>query len=197
MSFHTFGDSHAVAGWERIPGVITHSPGPITAYGVGRDGLAKMDIRGLVKPGDSICFCVGEIDCRAHIHKYVNERDPQEWVIGRVVSEYLNTIDQNMRLVSGVTAYLYSVPPAARSAGLNNDPQFPFVGSDTERAVYVKLFNDMQFYHGGFYGFKMFNVWEMYKDGDMLLDRGFSNDGVHIHDPVHLVRTMKAFGIVP
>jgi hypothetical protein len=197
MSFHTFGDSHALAGWERIPGVITHSPGPITAYAVGRDGLAKMDIRGFVKPGDSICFCVGEIDCRAHIHKYVTDHCPVEWVTGRVVSEYLNTIDQNMKLVEGVTAYLYSVPPAARSAGLNNDPQFPFVGTDNERAICVKYFNDMQFYHGSFYGFKAFNVWDHYRDNEMLLDRGFSRDGVHIHDPVHIIKTLHALGIVP
>ena len=195
MSFHTIGDSHAAAGWVRLSSVQTHCVGAWTAYAIGRDGLNRLNIEDIVKPGDSACFCFGEIDCRAHVHKHVDETDRPAWVIGRIVADYLHVIHRNMQLVGNLSGYLYSVPPAARSASSVVGSDYPFLGTDSDRAAYVTMFNDMQFHHGAFYGFRPIDVWHKYADSNGLLDRRFSTDGVHIHDPIHLREALTCYGL--
>ena len=68
MSIHTIGDSHSGNGWT---GIIQHHLGPVLCYSFGKEKLNRCDIRNFnIKDGDTIVFCLGEIDCRCHIHKF-------------------------------------------------------------------------------------------------------------------------------
>ena len=71
MSIHTFGDSHSVNGWS---GVINHHLGPLLCYSFGKEKLNRIDIRKFnLTDGDTIVFCLGEIDCRCHIYKHIKD----------------------------------------------------------------------------------------------------------------------------
>ena len=75
IKFHTYGDSHASkhGSWDRVNldevNIVINWLGPKTMYSFGRD--KEMIIkRNEIGDNDFVCFCFGEIDCRAHINKY-------------------------------------------------------------------------------------------------------------------------------
>jgi len=73
MTIFTYGDSHSQCGWRGIKKtkVVINWLGPKLCYTVGNNIKWKQGKHfnfGNVKDGDSVIFCVGEIDCRAHIH---------------------------------------------------------------------------------------------------------------------------------
>ena len=75
IKFHTYGDSHAgtFGSWDRVKvsgiDIVINWLGPKTMYSFGRD--KEMIIkRNEIGDNDFVCFCFGEIDCRAHINKY-------------------------------------------------------------------------------------------------------------------------------
>ena len=71
MSIHTIGDSHSGNGWS---GIIQQHLGPVLCHNFGKEKLNRCDIRNFnIKDGDTIVFCLGEIDCRCHIHKHITE----------------------------------------------------------------------------------------------------------------------------
>jgi hypothetical protein len=71
MTIHTIGDSHSGHGWSNI---INHPLGAVLCYSFGQKKLNICNIcKFNIKDGDTIVFCLGEIDCRCHIHKYITE----------------------------------------------------------------------------------------------------------------------------
>ena len=92
---HTVGDSHGHHGWS---GITSHHLGGRLCYSFGRDQLAFCDIRNFnMADGDSIVFCLGEIDCRCHIHKHISETNTFEDQINAIVDRYLAAIELNVR----------------------------------------------------------------------------------------------------
>ena len=90
MSIHTVGDSHSINGWS---GIINHNLGSKLCYSFGRDKLDGLDIcKCNIKYGDSIIFCLGEIDCRCQVHKYINETTTYEDIINNIVDNYFEAI---------------------------------------------------------------------------------------------------------
>jgi hypothetical protein len=110
------------------------------------------------------------------------------------VSDYLAVLDLNAKLVSGIKVYVYSVPPAVRREGQAEAPDLPFLGSNFDRVTYVRLFNEMLFYHSKPYGFLPINVHDKYADKDRHLLPQFSDGSVHIQDPVFIVERLKENG---
>ena len=65
MAIHTIGDSHSYEGWS---GIVHNHLGPLLCYTFGKEKLNRCDIRNFnIKDGDTVVFCLGEIDCRCHI----------------------------------------------------------------------------------------------------------------------------------
>ena len=192
---HTFGDSHSDAGWCAIKGVHTHPIGPLTCHRVGRDGLDAVNITGKVQPGDIAIFCFGEIDCRCHIGKF--NKDEIVFKIGSTVESYLETIRKNCYANPGINIGVMTVPPAAAKAGLKDAPDFPFIGTDEERASYVVCFNVLYRLWCKKLGFICVDVHSQYSDGDGMLNSQYSTDGVHITNPVFIIGELKRLGIMP
>ena len=109
FTIHTFGDSHSKFCWQAIAldnvTVSIHYLGPKLMYSFAKDPLSliKSDMNN-VKQGDIICFCFGEIDCRCHVHKYINLG--YEYVIDELVNNYIKAIVLVCRLLSDVNVWI-------------------------------------------------------------------------------------------
>ena len=96
MSIHTIGDSHSGNGWN---GIIHHHLGPLLCYSFGKEKLNRCDIRNFnIKDGDTIVFCLGEIDCRCHIHKHITETTTYLDIINNIVDNYFEAIYLNVSI---------------------------------------------------------------------------------------------------
>jgi len=136
-----------------------------------------------IKDGDTIIFCLGEIDCRCHIHKYVHAT-PYQTIIDDIVIRYLNAI----RLVVEVSqrnlkhVCVYNIVPPIHKDQVVEDPSYPFMGSDEERKDYVLYFNKKLKELCPAYKFVFFDVYDNYTDADGFLRRDLSDGKVHIGD---------------
>ena len=54
------------------------------------------------KDGDTIVFCLGEIDCRCHIHKHITETTTYQDIINNIVDNYFEAIELNL-FISQIT----------------------------------------------------------------------------------------------
>lgn len=96
MTIHTIGDSHSYFGWSNI---VNHSLNFLLCYSFGRDKLARFDIRKYdIQNGDTIVFCLGEIDCRCHIHKHITENMTYMQIIDDIVKIYFEAIQLNLEV---------------------------------------------------------------------------------------------------
>jgi hypothetical protein len=186
MSIHTVGDSHSYNGWPSW--VIPHHIGPTLCFSFGRDKLSRCDIRNYgLKNGDTIIFCLGEIDCRCHVHKHLIEPSDYKQVIDGIVNNYVDTIKLNIE-VSGLTfknVCIYNVvPPVERYNTLEN-PEYPYLGSDEERKSYVLYFNSRLEEKCKDNSFLFFNVYNSYCDANGFLSKHLSDGNVHIRDPCY------------
>lgn len=146
-TLHVFGDSHASAkysAWGKINlniNIKTHHVGPKLMYSFGRDKLKMLDISNYgVKDNDIVCFCFGEIDCRNHIHKHVNNQTYQE-IIHNITQSYIDAIKLNVKNYTNLKVLIYNVLPPAEKAITRDNKTFPFLGTDNERIMYTQYMN--------------------------------------------------------
>jgi hypothetical protein len=143
MSIHTFGDSHSHNGWPDE--VKTHHLGPILCYSFGKENLKRCDIRNYdVKNDDTIIFCFGEIDCRSHVNKHINETTSYKYIINNIIDNYFQAIKLNV-IVSKIefrNICVYNVVPPVEYYNTWENPEMPYLGSDNERKLYYLYFNE-------------------------------------------------------
>jgi hypothetical protein len=181
---HTFGDSHCGhmdgIGWRTIDLPIeTHWIGPKTCAGFGISKLEMLDINKFgVQEGDVVVFSFGEVDCRAHIHKHKNYWD----IINKITDNYFEAIKENIKQFDNLTVVVMSIPPVARRTALNDNPEFPTLGTDEDRRQYVEYFNNNIRRLCGKYGYLYLDVYWSYCDKDDFLDESLSDGNVHIKD---------------
>ena len=122
ITIHTFGDSHSSKihshwGYINLPDVniICNHIGGKLMYTFGRLGLKLLNIRKHgVKENDIVIFCFGEIDCRNHVHKHVNEKKTYKDVIDELVINYFDSIKKNKILYNNIKICVYNVVPPIR-----------------------------------------------------------------------------------
>lgn len=167
---HTVGDSHAWHAWLKIPFVQTHQIGPMTMY---HFGLYHPIVVSDIPTDVPVVFCWGEIDCRCHIYKH----PPWEEAIDKLVDEYILAVEHNARIHPNI--WLFNVVPPPRKAAVQENPQFPFLGSDAERLGFVLRVNQRLRESG----YPFIDVYNKYCDeeGFLLMDQ---SDG-HVHIANH------------
>ena len=128
MTIFTFGDSHSVHPFDKLPYISANSIGSTLAFTIGRDRLVRLDIRKFpVAEGDTVIFSFGEIDCRCHIHKYVNTTNTYQSVIKNIVDSYFEGIKEIVAPFTKLSTYIYNVvPPIEFDATIWNNPEYPF-----------------------------------------------------------------------
>lgn len=180
-TIYTVGDSHCWHAWLKIPGVITKTTGPMLMHTLGLSELILVeDI-----PKDAIvCFCWGEIDCRCHVHKY----QPWKETIDILVKNYLNVVRLNAKTHKNIWIFNV-VPPPRRKSAVSENPGFPFLGSDEERLSYVKYMNEKLRESE----FPFVDVYDKYADSEGFLNMEYTDNHVHIEDPIFIIEWINKY----
>jgi hypothetical protein len=186
MSIHTIGDSHSHNGWS---GVIYHHLGPVLCYSFGKEKLNRCDIRKFdIKDGDTIVFCLGEIDCRCHIHKHITETTSYQHIINNIIDNYFEAIELNI-IISQIkfkNVCVYNVVPPIQRYNTEENPEYPFLGTDEERKEYTLYFNKKLKEKCIEKKYIFFDVYNNYIDEKGFLRKDLSDDIVHIRNGVYI-----------
>eukprot|EP00747_Dinoflagellata_sp_TGD_P059377 gnl/TRDRNA2_/TRDRNA2_151539_c2_seq1.p1 gnl/TRDRNA2_/TRDRNA2_151539_c2~~gnl/TRDRNA2_/TRDRNA2_151539_c2_seq1.p1 ORF type:complete len:388 (-),score=66.12 gnl/TRDRNA2_/TRDRNA2_151539_c2_seq1:81-1220(-) len=199
--FHTVGDSHSTYGWHRS--VVVHHLGPLLCYNVHRMNLEAMcgdavDPSERIEAGDAVCFCFGEIDCRAHVFRHCGDSKRYQDVIDEIISSYFGYLQSQMpKMPQGVRFFIYNVVPPVRREGQHENTAFPFWGSDEERLSYVVYFNARLKVLCGHLGYTFFDIYDSYADADGFLLKEYSDGSVHIKDGRFIVERMHLLRVLP
>ena len=177
MSIHTIGDSHSTNGWT---GTIHHHLGPVLCYSFGKEKLNRCDIRNFnIKDGDTIVFCLGEIDCRCHIHKHINKINTYQDIINNIIDNYFEAIKLKNICVYNV------VPPVQKYNTIEN-LEYPYLGSDEERKKYVLYFNKKLKEKCIENNYIFFDIYDKYIDENGFLNKLLSDGNVHIKEDIFI-----------
>lgn len=180
---HTIGDSHAggapatKSSFDFIKEVKTNWIGPKLMYSIGKEGI---DIKKLgISSGDSVIFCFGEIDCRAHIHKHSKKRNYKE-IIEEIVIIFFLFLNDVRKKYKDIKICVYNVPPPVKKIDVIENQDFPFLGEDNDRKKYVNHMNYRINYYCSINDFIFFDVYDNYIDSDGFLHKELSDGSVHI-----------------
>ena len=186
MSIHTIGDSHSGFGWS---GIIQHHLGPLLCFSFGKDKLNRCDIRNFnIKDGDTIIFCLGEIDCRCHINKHVTDTLTYENIIDNIVENYFDAIELNIvtSQIKLKNVCVYNVVPPIEKYNTLENSQFPYLGTDEERKQYTLYFNKKIKEKCFEKKYIFFDIYNNYIDKNGFLRKDLSDGNVHIANGVYI-----------
>jgi hypothetical protein len=190
---HTVGDSHCWNGFP--PEVSFHWIHSLLCYSFGKDPLGRCDIRKIpnLKHGDSIVFCLGEIDCRCHIFKHVSETLSFQTIIDGIVENYFKGIELNVRLAQKQFRRIcvYNIVPPIEKHNTPENPSYPYLGTDNERKEYVLYFNRRLREECAKRNWVFFDVYDKYADSNGFLRKDLSDGNVHIGNGKYLVEFIK------
>ena len=179
--------------------IFSHHLSTCLAYSFGRDALSRIDIESGswtstnhlkestthtydfdIKTGDSICFVLGEPDCRCHLHKYVTSNNTAEEIISEMIQKYLDAIKLNVDKLNEklssetgsngsernghVNVYIQNVVPPFRDYGKGFP--FPVLGTQEDRLQYVRLFNTYCREQSTKYKYWFINLYKDYSDSE-------------------------------
>lgn len=182
MSIHTIGDSHCYHGWSNI---ISHYLGALLCYSFGKEKLNRIDIRNYnIKDGDTIIFCLGEIDCRCHIHKHITDKITYENIIDNIINDYIDAIELNINVsqIKLKNICIYNVIPPVYKNNTPNNFEFPYLGTDNERKEYILYFNKKLKEKCNEKNYIFFDIYDKYVDEYGFLNKQLSDEIVHIRD---------------
>lgn len=186
---HTFGDSHCMAGWEDCSNVEHHHLGAILCHTFGTENLERCDISKYgIEDGDSVVFCFGEIDCRCHIKKHINRKNTYHNIIDCIVLNYVESIAININKCEAniKNICIYNIVPPVERHNTAENRRYPFVGTDEERKQYAIYFNECLKLKCDENKWLFVDVYNDYCDTNGFLNKQFSDDNVHIKNPVYL-----------
>ncbi len=198
MSIHTFGDSHSCNGWTGWTRIIQHHLGPVLCYSFGKEKLNSCDIRNFnIKEGDTIIFCLGEIDCRCHVYKHITETTTYQDIINNIVDNYFEAIELNVSIsqikLKNVCVFNI-VPPIEKNNTFKNgypETKYPHLGTDEERKQYTLYFNKKLKEKCIEKDYIFFDVYNNYVDKYGFLRKDLSDGTIHIGNGVYLSNFIK------
>ena len=191
MTIHTIGDSHSGNGWS---GIIQHHLGAVLCYSFGKEKLNRCDIRKFnIKNGDTIVFCLGEIDCRCHIHKRITNIITYQEIINNIVANYFEAIELNVSTsqIKLKNVCVYNVVPPIQKYNTRENDAYPFLGTNEERKQYVLYFNQKIKETCIEKGYIFFDVYNNYVDKNGFLSKQLSDGNVHIGNGVYISNFIK------
>jgi len=204
MVVHTFGDSHSNFSFKTIDNVLIHWLGPKTCYSFGKKKLDILNIKNYnINDNDVIIFCFGEIDCRANIHKHVNEENSYQNIINDIVKNYFEAIYLNVKDFSSIKTLIFNIVPPTDVNLMHNDEEIqkfvltknaneiPWKGSNEERKNYHLYFNKKLKEFSNKYNFIFLDIYNKYCDDNGFLKRELSDGNVHINDGIYIKEFLK------
>jgi hypothetical protein len=193
MSIHTIGDSHCGNGWSGT-GRIQHHLGAVLCYSFGKEKLNRCDIRNFnIKDGDTIVFCLGEIDCRCHIHKHITDTITYQDIINKIVENYFEAIELNVSTsqIKLKNVCVYNVVPPVQKYNTYEHPDCPYLGTDEERKNYVLYFNKKLKEKCLEKEYVFFDIYDNYTDENGYLRKDLSDGLNHIENSIYVINFIK------
>ena len=137
-----------------------------------------------IQNGDTIIFCFGEIDCRCHIHKYVNSTKAYQSIIDDIVEKYFDAIALNISVspVLFKNVCVYNVVPPIHEHNTPQNEEYPCLGTDQDRKNYVLYFNKKLKEKCSQNNYIFFDIYDKYADSDGFLIKDLSDGHNHIKD---------------
>ena len=201
VNIHTFGDSHCLFGWDIIPNIKKNNIPFLLCYSFGKEKLARLNIKEYnVIHGDIIIFCLGEIDCRCHIHKHISDTITYQNIIDSIVDDYMDAIKINIKDFRDLKVCIYNVPPPLKTrrfkpGSIINLPRFnilfPFLGTDNDRKDYALYFNKKLKEKCIENNYIFFDIYDKYTDEEGFLNEDFSDGSVHINNSKYIYEFYK------
>jgi hypothetical protein len=191
IQVHTVGDSHSTFIHGSFPEWVQQNHlGPKTCYSFGI--ASPRYVLNNTKPGDSVIFCLGEIDCRCQVHKIITETKTYQYIINYIIDKYFEAIRYIVAHL-GVHTYIYNVVPPSKEEDLPHASLgYPVMGSNEERKTYVLYFNKRLKEKCTEYGFTFFDIYDDYVDQDGFLKRELSDGNVHIGNGKFIVKKLES-----
>lgn len=134
---YIFGDSHANANMYDfdLPHTYLHQVA-ITMHRIGRDNNIINFDESYNREGNTFILFYGEIDCRCHIHKQLQQGRKLEDIVEELVSNYFKTISNNITkykqiIIGSVTPPVCKLFHESKFGVITHE--FPILGSNEER----------------------------------------------------------------
>jgi len=181
-----YGDSHARKSFNnlKLPYVDRHE-NSITMFRIGRDNIIINFNNEEHDENSILCFDYGEVDCRCHIQRQINDGRNEDDVIGELVSKYFKTINNNVNKYNKIII-VGVIPPTRQFECENINGQithdFPFVGTDENRVRYTKKVNDSIEKLCQEYDYVYFNPYYFYTRDDGTLKFDLSDTCCHLEE---------------
>lgn len=191
MTIHTCGDSHCMSGWKNCEDVKIHLIPGTLCYSFGIQKLNRCNINFFnIQDDDTIVFSFGEIDCRCHIHKYVNENIKYTDLINEIVNNYMDAIKENLEVcnvkLKNVCVYNVVPPVKKEDITIHLNENYPHLGSNEDRKKYTLYFNSCLKEKCKENNIIFIDIYDAYCDEYGYLNHKYSDGIVHIEDPVFL-----------
>jgi hypothetical protein len=193
IPIHTIGDSHSRFGWNNV---IDHGLNAPLCYSFGRDNLNKIDIRNFnINDGDTIIFCLGEVDCRCHVHKYVTDKITYIDIIDNIVDKYFEAIQINIDTskINLQNVCVYNVVPPVQKYNTVENPDFPYLGTDEDRKKYTLCFNEKLKKKCSEKKYIFFDIYDKYTDENGFLRKDLSDGLVHINNGIYITEFINKY----
>ena len=196
---YTFGDSHSRFGFKDISNIQINEICGTLCYTFGNKKLEILNIKNYgVKENDTAIFCFGEIDCRAHIYRYVNETTSYEQIIDSITHNYFEAVNRNVEQYKNIKTVIYNIVPPSNVSLIHNNEQIqtqvlvkyktpiPWKGSNEERMKYHLYFNKKLKELCEKNNYIFMDVYNKYCDSNGFLKRELSDYNVHIKNSIYI-----------
>ncbi|MFE3871986.1 SGNH/GDSL hydrolase family protein [Flavobacterium sp. ZS1P70] len=157
--------------------------GSITAFNIGNpksstQAKVKIDslISNVIPKGSVIIFSAGEIDIRVHLLKQVEaQKESIQKITFQIIQNYLFLLRQYSE--RGYIIVVLSPPPSAFK--VEDDPSYPRYGSEQNRNIATKIFNDILKCEAEKKGIGYLDIYTNYVDSNNFTKRKYLWDGIH------------------
>jgi len=193
---YIYGDSHARFSFTNLNiEYKDYHCTSITMFRIGRDNsIIHFDTKHIFDINDVIVISYGEIDCRCHIQRQINNGKEEDAIINELVETYFQTIvnsigNKNLRVI------IVGVIPPTRQTDyeLLHGPithEFPFVGTDEDRVRFTRKVNiqlERIVTTNTNNRYIYFNPYSYYTREDGTLKHELSDTTVHLGDTSHFL----------
>jgi len=189
---YIYGDSHAHFSFKNLKLEYTDLYCPaITMFRIGRDNIIiNFDKNRTTSENDMIIISYGEIDCRCHIQRQINNGKDEDDVINELVDKYFLTIINNIVGKSKIIIVAVIPPTKRNDCEKIHGPilhEYPFVGKDEDRVRYTNKVNNKLEEYSNKNNYIYFNPYAYYTREDGTLKHELSDTNVHLGDTSHFL----------
>jgi len=189
---YIYGDSHAHYSFKnlKLDYKDLHCPS-ITMFRIGRDNIIiNFDKNRITSENDIIIISYGEVDCRCHIQRQINNGKEEDNIINELVDKYFLTIRNNIIGKSKIIIVGIIPPTKQNDYEILHGPvlhEFPFVGKDEDRVRYTNKVNNKLEEYSNKNNYIYFNPYAHYAREDGTLKHELSDTTVHLGDNSHFL----------